>query len=458
MVPTVECPGLKNFGNLDNFLDPGESVTCAGSHSLTQADLDARAVTNAATASAAEGSILSAPTGITVNLLAATATPGKTLKLTKTANPLTYNQVGQPITYTYVIENTGSLAIGPVQFAINDDHISGPFPCGPNTTLLNPGQTISCVATYTVTQQDMGAASVTNTATATGGDAQPSAPVSATITNSTFQGSVTPGPSNLVRGTTVQHQVVKGEWMIQIARCYGVDYQSLRDANLQISDPSFIEVGQILTVPNIGSAGPLYGPPCVVLYTVVAGDTWNSIATRYNARLDVLQEANPNGLVTGALIKVPINSAGAGAALIPVTGTTSTNTPVTFTPTFTPTVTSTPTFTPTGTLTSGAGQPIRITIPAGSTTASVNGGLVSHETVSYVVAASQGQVMTVSVSAPANEIAFRISDPTGIFIKQLDGNLNWTGILPAPGDYRIDLVGLTDPNKNYILTVTITGP
>ncbi|HET8944140.1 MAG TPA: hypothetical protein VFO59_05100, partial [Dehalococcoidia bacterium] len=40
-------------GNLDNFLDPGESITCSASYSITQGDIDAGSVTNTATASAA---------------------------------------------------------------------------------------------------------------------------------------------------------------------------------------------------------------------------------------------------------------------------------------------------------------------------------------------------------------------------------------------------------------------
>jgi LysM repeat protein len=300
----------------------------------------------------------------------------------------------------------------------------------------------------------MGVSSITNTATASGGEAQASSPASTTITNSSFQGnitpSVTPGPSNLTRGSTIQHQVVKGEWLVQIARCYGVEYKNLRNANLQIPNPSLIEPGLVVTVPNIGSAGTIYGPPCVVFHTVAAGDTWNSIATRYNARVDVLQEANPSGLVTGAQIKVPINSAGAGAAQIPATGgATSTSTP-------TPTATSTPTVT----ATSGTGAlgTTRITFAAGATSASVSGALVAHETISYVLAANQGQTMTATLSANFNDIAMKIYNPGGLLIKPLDGNLTWTGPLSATGDYRIDLVGLTDPTKNYTLTVTVTTP
>jgi LysM repeat protein len=372
---------------------------------------------------------------ITVNLLAGTAIAGKTLGLTKTASPLTYDRAGLTITYSYVITNTGSLPIGPAQFMIQDDHFSAPFPCGTDpATTLNPGLTVSCQNTYTTTPQDMGVSSVTNTAIASGGDAQASAPVSTTITNSTFVPSVTPAPLNLTPGATIRHQVVKGEWLFQIARCYGVEYKSLRNANSQIPNPSVIDPGLVVTVPNIGSAGKIYGPPCVVYHTVVAGDTWNSLATHYNARLDVLQQVNPAGLVVGAQIKVPINSAGGTAVQVPVTGVATSTSTLTPTPTATATVTSTsvlaifpatptitsmvintPTVTPTGgSALLGAVQATPITIPAGSTSTSVSGALVSRATVSYLLAASQGQTMTVSLAANANDIAMRIHQPNGL--------------------------------------------
>jgi hypothetical protein len=75
-----------------------------------------------------------------------------------------------------------------------------------------------------------------------------------------------------------------------------------------------------------------------------------------------------------------------------------------------------------------------------------------------VLTANQGQTLTATLSANVNEIAMRIYDPNGLLVKPLDGNLTWTGLLAATGDYRIDLVGLTDPTKNYSLTVAVTGP
>ena len=91
--------------------------------------------------------------------------------------------MGQTITYTYVIINSGNVNLGPDQFTITDDHIGTPlgtpFNCGPAGTTLTPntgtiaapsaGSSVTCQATYTITQADLNAGSVTNTASASGG-------------------------------------------------------------------------------------------------------------------------------------------------------------------------------------------------------------------------------------------------------------------------------------------------
>ena len=98
------------------------------------------------------------------------------LTLVKSASPASYNTVGQVITYTYTISNSGNTTLaGP--FSVSDDKqptVSCP------TGSLAPGASITCTSTRTITLADINAGSITNTATASG-DGVASSVVSVTV-------------------------------------------------------------------------------------------------------------------------------------------------------------------------------------------------------------------------------------------------------------------------------------
>jgi LysM repeat protein len=301
---TVTCPAISTVGNLDNSLDVGETLVCTSDYTVTKADIDKGSFQINAVANI---------NGINSNQVAATI-PTKVLTITKSADPTSYDRAGQQITYTYTIKNSGALAIGPAQFVVNDPGLGAPINCGDANTRLEPNATVTCKATYTITQADMDAGNVTTGATASTSGVEPSQSTSVTLTKN----GLTANPSNLTPGSNIQHKVASGEWLWQIARCYGTDPKGLVSANSQLPNPSLISPDITVNVPNVGSDGTIYGPPCVVTYTVQSGDTWNSIAQKYNANPVVLQMVNSNTLTAGKVIKVPINSA--GGAIIPDTG------------------------------------------------------------------------------------------------------------------------------------------
>jgi hypothetical protein len=83
-----------------------------------------------------------------------------------------YAAVGDMISYEYQLTNTGNVSLaGPV--SIDDDKT--PVDCPLITTvgnlddLLNPGESVTCTAEYSVSVDDVTAGSVTNTATASAG-------------------------------------------------------------------------------------------------------------------------------------------------------------------------------------------------------------------------------------------------------------------------------------------------
>lgn len=297
---TVTCPDVTTIGNADVNLDVGETINCTGSYSIVQLDLNAGEVKSTATASANGNFSLAVTT--TVPLVQTRA-----LTLTKTADPVTFNGAAQNIIYSYVITNSGNVTLGPVQFTVSDDKIGAAFNCGSDATTIDPGATVSCSATYTTTSADLTAGSVTNSASASDGTTSSNI-VTATINSGSAP---PPNPSNLTPGSTISHIVAPGEWLWQIARCYGADPKQVVLANPQLPNPAQILPGITVSVPNIGAGGrTIYGPPCVGTHTVQSGETWTSIAQLYNADLLVLQDVNPGVLSTGRVLKVPLNSAG----------------------------------------------------------------------------------------------------------------------------------------------------
>jgi ELWxxDGT repeat protein len=299
-VPNVICPNLNTVGNNDGNFDVGEKINCTATYTITQADLDNTFMTNTATASA--GGLTSLPATATIKL-------NPVLSLTASTNLNAYCQAGQNISFTYTITNTGTAALGPAQFIVRNDHIPSPIICGANNTTLATNQSVSCNAVYTTTATDASATQLIINSVASGGGAGSIQQVVSTIPKN-----CNPGPTTIAvtPGAMVTHVVTPGDWLLQISRCYGASFPAVRTANPQIMNPNEIFPSTIVKVPNVGSNGPIYGPPCMIYYTVKSGDTWQSIASTYNANMEILRAANPgvSNLTPGIKIKVPVNSTG----------------------------------------------------------------------------------------------------------------------------------------------------
>lgn len=311
----ANCPALNTINNLNDRFDPGEVLQCTGDHILTQDDLNRGSVSNVATAN------VYTVNSNTVTTNVPTVSP-KALTLAKTANPTTYNSVNQQITFTYTITNSGTAQLGPAQFTVTDSGINSntPFNCGNADATIAPGATLSCNATYSVTAADVSAAaSISHSATASG-DGATSPAVSLSLTKST---------TSTASGTTVQHTVRNGEWLWQIARCYAADPAQTVKAN-PLVDPYNLKAGMVITVPNVGTVGSrtVHTPPepCVQFHTVQSGDTWTSIAQKYNADPGLTQMVNRNAMTAGKEVKVPLYTFGLN---IPLSNTTATTSPST---------------------------------------------------------------------------------------------------------------------------------
>ncbi len=138
-------------------LAPGASLNCTASHTVTQADLDAGSYANTACVNDGAGGAAEACASEDVP-----ADQNPALSLTKSASPTVYSAVGQVITYTYVITNTGNVTL-PGPFTITDNKIAT-VTCP--TGSLAPTATRTCTGTYTIQAADMTVSSITNIATA----------------------------------------------------------------------------------------------------------------------------------------------------------------------------------------------------------------------------------------------------------------------------------------------------
>ncbi|NYE96507.1 putative repeat protein (TIGR01451 family) [Psychromicrobium silvestre] len=160
---TYSWPGMPGV------LAPGQTVTATASYHLSQGDIDAGHVTNAATTTGtpSSGPVLTPPPASTDTPLG--QVPG--LRSTKTADASGITspaQVGEKITYHFTATNTGNLSLTSVKITDGLDglsQLSYTWPGAPGR--LSPGQSVTAVASYTITQADIDAGQVTNIATTT---------------------------------------------------------------------------------------------------------------------------------------------------------------------------------------------------------------------------------------------------------------------------------------------------
>jgi len=90
--------------------------------------------------------------------------PNPGLLLEKTADPITFTNAGNVITYSYTLTNTGNVRLYEPYY-VTDDHISA-VSCPTTPESLAPGESVTCSASYLITAEDVSMGSVTNIATA----------------------------------------------------------------------------------------------------------------------------------------------------------------------------------------------------------------------------------------------------------------------------------------------------
>ena len=175
----VTDPKLGAITCVATTLAPGATTTCtAPPYSIMQADINTGKVTNQATATA------KTPTGTTVTDNSDSATPGPAnnaatetplsaapqIGLVKTSAGATDSNgdgaidAGDTVVYSFIVHNLGNVTLSAI--AVTDSKVS-PITCPSPTLAPNANETCTAPA-YTLTQADLDAGQVSNTAVAKG--------------------------------------------------------------------------------------------------------------------------------------------------------------------------------------------------------------------------------------------------------------------------------------------------
>ena len=156
---SISCPG----GNPIPSLAPTISVNCTATYSLVQADITAGSRANTATATSGNTTAQGSDSVLLPSALGLTLVKTGTFNDDTTADG--FAQAGETIGYTFDVTNDSAVPVTNV--SVTDPKVD-PITCpGGNGTLgLGAGETVQCTGTYTLTQADVDAGQVDNTAVA----------------------------------------------------------------------------------------------------------------------------------------------------------------------------------------------------------------------------------------------------------------------------------------------------
>ena len=155
-------------------LAPGTAMTCTGTYTVAQSDIDAGALTSSAQATAFDPANTAVTSPVSTATVVGTATSAVTLAASAVSAGFT--AAGDQLSYHYLVTNAGSSTLHGL--AVSDDHVAGAQLHCPQTS-LDAHDSMTCTGTYSTTQADVDAAAVTNTASVAGLDPQGAAVASA---------------------------------------------------------------------------------------------------------------------------------------------------------------------------------------------------------------------------------------------------------------------------------------
>jgi uncharacterized repeat protein (TIGR01451 family) len=286
-----------------NTLVPGAQLTCTATYTVTQADIDAGSVTNKATATGTP------PTGPDVDTPPSEVTiPGNqhpAITIVKSATPAMVSKIGTAVTYSFLVTNTGNVTLTHVtvhEGAFTGSGTMSPPVCPAGAASMAPGAEVTCTAGYTVTQADVDAGSITNTATATG--TPPSGPdvvsppstVRIPINAAAKLGLVKTGRAVDLNGDRITNAGDRVDWTLKVT-----NLGTTTITDITVSDPS----AGAVKCPHT-SLAPGASMTCTVLsHSVTAADAAKGIVVNTATAGGI----GPGGPVTSnkAVASVPVH-------------------------------------------------------------------------------------------------------------------------------------------------------
>ncbi|NND71780.1 MAG: hypothetical protein HKN43_09385, partial [Rhodothermales bacterium] len=276
-IATVNCD-VTAVGNNDLNLDPGETVVCTATYTIDQVDIDAGSVTNNAEATGT-------PPGGTLTPASATETVNgdqtSAMDLVKTIVDQQFSMAGDVTTYEYIVTNSGNVTLVD-QITVSDNRIASVNCPGIPTGGLLPGDTLTCTASYTVTQADLDSGSVTNIATATSG------PTTSPVASATTPANQNPALT-LVKAAQFSNYANAGEVVTY-------EFTVTNSGNLTISDDIRVTDDKIGTFTcHTGTLAPSDSHMCTADYTITQAD------------IDAGSVTNQAYAESGALVSPPVS-------------------------------------------------------------------------------------------------------------------------------------------------------
>src|SRR5690606_15211251 len=248
---TVSCP--------TGPVAPGRSVTCAAEapYVVTLADTNGGEIVNTATAS------VTPPPGAPVPTIppaeATTPTdqaPGLSVSKSVDATELVLDE---ELTYTITATNGGNVTLEDV--SISDDEFTGsgslsPLDCTPAApAVLDPGEVMTCTATYRVTQDDVDLSVIENTASGSGVPPsgtpvtdEAAAPVPADV-----------APSSVLTKSVNETVDVNGNELLDAGDEIWYKFEFENTGNVTLTDP--VVTDPMLAAAGIGVDCPTRIPP-----------------------------------------------------------------------------------------------------------------------------------------------------------------------------------------------------